>query len=40
MQNDKDQAGTYILQGIWQFKRKELSYLKEGFRILLLNREI
>lgn len=36
MQNDKDQAGTYILQGM-AFKRKELSYLKEGFRILLLS---
>ena len=35
MQNDKDQAGAYILQGM-VFKRKELSYLKEGFRILLL----
>ena len=35
MQNDKDQAGAYILQGM-AFKRKELSYLKEGFRILLL----
>ena len=35
MQNEKDQAGAYILQGM-AFKRKELSYLKEGFRILLL----
>lgn len=34
IQNDKDQAGSYILQGM-AFKRKELSYLKEGFRILL-----
>lgn len=35
MQNEKDQAGRYILQGM-AFERKELSYLKEGFRILLL----
>lgn len=35
MQNDREQAGTYILQGM-AFKRRELSYLKEGFRILLL----
>ncbi len=38
IQNDKDQAGNYILQGM-TFKRKELSYLKEGFRILLLSKK-
>ena len=34
-QGEKEQAGDCILQGM-AFKRKELSYLKEGFRILLL----
>lgn len=34
-QGEKEQAGDCILQGM-AFKRKELSYLKEGFRIFLL----